>query len=158
MPYTGIFVPGLVDVQNTPTGASETRLRYHLYNNLSRPLSLSQELDSKVNYIWAYNGQFPVAEIKNADYSAIKEASGIAAFCLTYPDKTAIDAFVSDLKLGLPNAQITTYGYKSLIEVTSTTDPKGLTTYYEDDSFQRLKYIKDQNGYIIKSYDCHYKP
>ena len=161
MPYAGIFVPGTVDVQNMVTGTAETRLRFHLYNNFGSPLSLSKENGSKINYIWAYNGRYPVAEIKNADYSAIesiKGVSAISAFRLTYPDKSAVDTFVAALKTGLPNAEIITSTYTVLTGITSMTDAKGKTTYYEYDNFQRLQNVKDQDGNIIKNYDYHYKP
>ncbi|WP_143715701.1 hypothetical protein [Pedobacter heparinus] len=56
------------------------------------------------------------------------------------------------------NAQMSAYTFSPLMGMTSATDAKGMTTYYEYDSFQRLKYIKDQDGNIVKSYDYHYKP
>jgi YD repeat-containing protein len=44
--------------------------------------------------------------------------------------------------------------------MTSQTDPRGVTTYYEYDTFNRLKrtYIKE-NGVekTIQTYDYHYK-
>ncbi|TKC60161.1 hypothetical protein FBD94_14700 [Pedobacter hiemivivus] len=156
-----LFVPGTFDVRNRATGEDETRLRYHLYNGLGNPLSLSNEKGSKINYLWAYGNQYPVAEIKNADYSAIegiKGSTAIYAFGQSYPNKTAVDAFIADLKVGLPQAHISTYTYSPLIGIASETDIKGMTTYYEYDGFQRLKCIKDQQGNILKSYDYHYKP
>nr|WP_162989051.1 RHS repeat protein [Pedobacter schmidteae] len=159
--FSGLFLPGAVESRDIIKGVDETRLRYHLYNGRGNPISLSSENGTKINYLWAYRGQSPIAEIKNADYSSIesiKGASAIDAFSLSYPDKAAIDAFVADLKVGLPHAEISTYSYKPLVGVTSQTDAKGMTTYYEYDSFQRLKHIKDQDGNIIKSYNYHYKP
>jgi YD repeat-containing protein len=50
-----------------------------------------------------------------------------------------------------------TYTYDPLIGITSMTDQNNITTYYEYDSFSRLKYIKDQNKNILKAYDYHYK-
>ena len=50
-----------------------------------------------------------------------------------------------------------TYTYKPLVGMTSQTDAKGMTTYYEYDAFQRLKTVKDQNGNILKQTDYHYK-
>ncbi|WP_423149767.1 DUF5977 domain-containing protein, partial [Rubrolithibacter danxiaensis] len=40
--------------------------------------------------------------------------------------------------------------------MTSRTDEKGQTTYYEYDDFQRLAYIKDQYGNILKAFCYHY--
>jgi YD repeat-containing protein len=37
------------------------------------------------------------------------------------------------------------------------TDPRGIKTTYEYDSFNRLKYIRDENGNAIETYDYHYK-
>ena len=49
----------------------------------------------------------------------------------------------------------TTYNYYG--GITSTTDAKGMTMYYEYDSFGRLKSEKDHNGKVLKAYDYHYK-
>ena len=62
-----------------------------------------------------------------------------------------------DIRIYPSDAQMTTYTYSPLIGMTSQTDPKCQTTYYEYDSFQRLKNIKDQNGNIINSYTYNYK-
>jgi YD repeat-containing protein len=64
---------------------------------------------------------------------------------------------MAPLKASLPNAFITSYTYKPLVGMTSQTDAKGMTTYYEYDAFQRLKAVKDQNGNILKQTDYHYK-
>ncbi|TDQ11561.1 hypothetical protein [Pedobacter metabolipauper] len=65
---------------------------------------------------------------------------------------------IDDVQLFPADAQMTTYTYTPLLGMTSMTDAKGLTTYYEYDEFQRLKSIKDQNLNVIKSYTYHYKP
>lgn len=54
------------------------------------------------------------------------------------------------------DVHMTTYTYDALVGVTSTTDSKGQTTYYEYDDFQRLKYIKDQHKNIIKDNSYNY--
>ncbi|WP_423149759.1 hypothetical protein, partial [Rubrolithibacter danxiaensis] len=53
---------------------------------------------------------------------------------------------VDELRLYPSTAQMTTYTYEPLVGMTSRTDEKGQTTYYEYDDFQRLAYIKDQYG------------
>ncbi len=61
-----------------------------------------------------------------------------------------------DLKFHPADAQMTTYTFAPLIGMTSQTDPKGQTTYYEYDNFQRLKSIKDQNRNILKEFCYNY--
>lgn len=64
---------------------------------------------------------------------------------------------IDELRLYPKEAQMITYTYEPLTGMTSSTDAKGKTTYYEYDDFKRLKYIKDQNGNIITKNTYHYK-
>lgn len=65
-PFTGIFVPGTVEVRNYLAGVNETRIRYHSYDAKGNPLSVSKEDGERVNYRWGHNGQYPIAEVSNA--------------------------------------------------------------------------------------------
>jgi hypothetical protein len=141
--------------------AAETRWRYHRYDAKGNPLSVSKEKGVKTNYVWAYNGLYPVAEIKGVDYSVVESTLGTSAIqnlINSNPDKNAVDQLFAPLKTQLPEAFISTYIFKPLLGMTSQTDPKGMTTYYEYDEFQRLKNVKDQEGNIIKNTSYHYKP
>ncbi|RQO80238.1 hypothetical protein DBR40_01065 [Pedobacter sp. KBW01] len=155
----GLFTPASVEGRNTITGNDEFRLRYHDHDTKGNPLAISKENGSKTCYVWSYNAQYPVAEIKNAELSAIVAVLGgqsaVDVFSAqTNPD---VNAFLAPLRSGLPNAQITSYTYKPLVGMTSSTDAKGMTTYYEYDAFQHLKTVKDQNGNILKQTNYHYK-
>ncbi len=66
----------------------------------------------------------------------------------------AIDA----LSLHPSEAMITTYTYEPLVGITSITDTRHKTTYYQYDQYQRLINIRDQDGNILKNYQYHYKP
>lgn len=56
----------------------------------------------------------------------------------------------------MKNAQVTTYTFKPLVGITSLTDAKGISTYYEYDASGRLKLEKDHHGNVIKSYCYNY--
>jgi YD repeat-containing protein len=62
----------------------------------------------------------------------------------------------NSLRNGLPNAMITTYTYDPLIGITSMTDPKGYTVYYEYDDLHRLVRVKDEDGKIMSENKYHY--
>lgn len=61
-----------------------------------------------------------------------------------------------DLRIYPSDAQMVNYTYEPLLGVTSQTDTKGETAYYEYDAFQRLYKVKDSNGNIIKQYCYNY--
>jgi YD repeat-containing protein len=64
---------------------------------------------------------------------------------------------IDDVRFCPALAQMTTYTYDPQIGMTSSTDAKNQTTYYEYDGLQRLMNIKDQYGNILKHMDYHYQ-
>lgn len=72
---------------------------------------------------------------------------------MTLSSGTAYD----DVSIYPADAQLTSYTHDPLVGITSQTDAKGLTTYFEYDTYGRLLYVKDQDKNIIKSYDYHFK-
>lgn len=148
-----------------PDSRYETRLNYHRYDANGCLLNFSVPEDGQEIYLWSYRGVYPVVTIKNADYALVENILGGAAaiqnFSNSVPaNKAAIDAFIAPLRIDprLKDAKISTYTFNVLNGMTSQTDSKGITSTYEYDSFQRLKYLKDQDGNIIKSFDYNYKP
>ena len=131
-------------------------------------------------YYWGYQNTYPVIKAENISYSDLNTAVN-AALIVTLngignnsiddltntigtmwlsTQKARYQIFITSLRNNplLANAQLTYYTYSPLTGMTSQTDPKGMTTYFEYDNFKRLKSIKDQSGNIIKSFDYHYKP
>jgi YD repeat-containing protein len=53
---------------------------------------------------------------------------------------------------------ITTYTYKPLVGVTSSTDPRGYTITYNYDTFGRLINVKDADGNLMSENEYHYRP
>jgi hypothetical protein len=66
-------------------------------------------------------------------------------------------AIFDDLRFYPMDAQMTTYTYDPLIGVTSVSDINNKPTIYKYDAFNRLWYVKDFQGNILKKYDYHYK-
>ncbi|WP_121811055.1 RHS repeat domain-containing protein [Mucilaginibacter kameinonensis] len=62
-----------------------------------------------------------------------------------------------DIRIYPADAQMNSYTYDPLIGMTSVTDAKNLTSYYEYDGLLRLKNIKDKDGNIVKHFDYHYQ-
>lgn len=162
-PYPHLYYPRTIDIQSTNITPLETRISYQNYDNQGNVKSVSKASGPSVSYLWSYNGQYPIAEIQNGNYTTIESILG-AGNIETFknkinPSKSEIDAFVASLKnnVQLKNAQIKTYTYEPLVGMTSSTDEKGITTTYEYDGFQRLIDIKDKNGKVIKHMDYHYQ-
>lgn len=131
------------------------------YDKYGNTLEVVSRTGPKTCYVWGYKGQYPIAEIINADYSTVvSELGGTLAIenfsKLQNPGNTYINNFLAPLRNNLANALITTYTYEPLVGMTSQTDAKGMTTYYEYDALQRLKLIRDQNYNIIKTYCYNY--
>jgi hypothetical protein len=65
--------------------------------------------------------------------------------------------YIDELRLYPANAQMTTYTYKPLIGISSQCDVNNRISYYEYDTFGRLKLIRDQDKNIIKRFDYQYQ-
>jgi len=94
----------------------------------------------RLGTVWTYSGEKPYTGSAGSPYVF---SGGGNAF-------DEIRIFPSD-------ASMTTYTYDPLAGLTSITDAKGETTYYEYDSFLRLMNIKDKDGNIVKRTDYHYQ-
>lgn len=107
-------------------------------------------------YIWGYNCQYLVAEIRMSDYDSVRSALGCtpeSMSSLAVPDASKLNR----LRDTLTGAQVTTYTYKPLAGMASMTVPNGETTRFEYDGFGRLTKVLDHNLQTVKEYDYHYK-
>jgi len=65
--------------------------------------------------------------------------------------------YIDELRLYPSTAQMTTYTYSPLVGMTTSCDADNRITYYFYDGLGRLKWVKDQDGNIIKTYQYHYQ-
>ncbi|OWK68708.1 hypothetical protein [Pedobacter sp. AJM] len=156
----GNYLPNSID---TKSGYNDLERRSdYKYDSKSNIVFSLIEKSKKSVYIYSYNFQYPIAEIRNADYATVEAILGsttVADIAAANPTDSEITSWINQLRnsTSLKDAHITSYTYKPLVGMTSMTDPKGMTTYYEYDEFQRLKNMKDQNGNILKNTTYHYK-
>ena len=154
------------------SNATEPRSRFYGIDSINgNPLEFSKEDDVHSSYIWGYGKTKQVIEGKNVSFSDLNTAVNLST--------TNLENLLSSTEIGdltsstqrlkwkkfndilrsqplLLQAMVTTYTYKPLVGISSSTDSAGITTYYEYDTFGRLIYIRDGDYNILKKYDYHY--
>lgn len=114
-------------------------------------------------YLWAYGGQYPVAEITNANYNEVTdklEELNLSIADLRATCNSDSISILDELRNLLPSASINTMTYEPLVGITSYTDAKGYTQYYEYDDFGHVQEIYELvNGtkHILKHFDYQLK-
>ena len=140
--------------QKTLSNPSEFRIMFNSYNGYGHILEQQKANDVKEAFLWGYNTTYPVAKITNTT-SAIAQATITQSILDNPTDDAALRNHLNNLR-NIPGALVTTYTYTPLVGITSETDPSGKTTFYEYDSFNRLKNIKDYQGNIVKNFQYNY--
>jgi len=139
-----------------------TNFNFEQYNNENgNLLQYSKEDGVKVAIIWGYNKTKPIAKVINSTYidieSYVLELQNLSNADNNLDTEAALRLKLQDLRESLPEAMVSTYTYDPLIGITSMTDPRGYTMYYEYDEFNRLKYVKDAEENILKENQYNYK-
>jgi YD repeat-containing protein len=158
------FMPSSID--NTGNLVMDQRYKemitYKAYDDTHNPIEIYKEANYLNSFLWGYNKQYPVAEIKNATYKEVINVLGQSVIDILNNDP-GTDENVRQLLQPLRthpnfrNAQVVTYTYQSLVGMTSMTDMNGKTMYYEYDGLGRLKIVRDHNNKIVKFLSYNYK-
>jgi YD repeat-containing protein len=138
------------------------------YNNVGQLIEQKQTNNLPTGYYWSRDYTYPLASFENMTSLAIENnTNGITTelekldgyTVMSNPAiRTQLKAVNDLIRSKTPSGVlVNTYTCSPLIGITSQTDPNGVTTYYEYDSFGRLKLIRDNDGNIMKTYDYHYK-
>jgi YD repeat-containing protein len=137
-----------------PSGENTTFIdKYDSFGNI---VQYHKKDDMNKNILWGYNSQYPVAEVIGSDSATIRTIISNQSLLDNPTDDNTLRTYLNNLRTGLPNAMVSTYTYAPLIGMTSQTDPKGMTTYYNYDSFNRLVQVLDNKNNILKDYTYHY--
>ncbi len=135
------------------------KISFDRYDSYGHVLQGHKVNDVQEIYLWGYNSQYPVAKIIGSDYTIVN--GFINQTILDNPATTdqQMRDELNKIRTGLSGAKalVTTYTYNPLVGITSTTDPRGITTFYEYDGLQRLLRIRDMNGNIIKQFEYQYQ-
>jgi len=168
--YNGLVIPKSISVAKKATDPLIEEGEVVNRDEYGNPVEFLSK-DGVYSFIlWGYKKSLPIAIVKGATKSQVSH---------WYHDDTGEDLFdiqnASDaddseadedfLKIQLENlrdvvgskALITTYTYDPMVGAKSMTDERGNTVYYQYDSHNRLKYIKDIDGNIVSENNYIYK-
>jgi len=126
------------------------------YDKEMNPVEVTLQNTESTVYLWGYNYSYIIAAIKNIKYETLVSRVGatqIDQLC------SASSPSISQLELlrnTLTDCEVTTWLYDPSIGIKQKTDPNGLNTYFEYDSFNRLQYIRNHNGEIVNKNEYHY--
>ncbi|WP_025740890.1 hypothetical protein [Aquimarina pacifica] len=161
----GHYLPSVIQASKEGSPLRDQTI-YHKYDNNANPLEVSQGKSTvHTVYIWGYNDLYPIAKIGNATYDQVAGyVANLKDLSNDDSDRTqdasgqegALRAGLAALRAALPDALVTTYTYDPLIGITSTTDPRGYTAYYEYDPKGRLLQTRDDEQNIIDRYYYDY--
>lgn len=144
----------------------DKKLTYDRYDDRGNILQYTIESGSPVSFIWGYNKTLPLAKIENASYdlimsyvanlqslSDVDDDNCMSVNCKEQILRNGLNA----LRSSFSKSMITTYTYNPLVGLTSLTDAKGISSYYEYDSLGRLKFVKDKDLNVLQKYCYNYK-
>lgn len=169
---SGLYLPKTIYKTEFDTAVSEANyasyykpaMSFDIYNINGKLLQFKYTNGPSTYYIWGYNEQYPIAKLDNfsaADTIGIQSlitAAVNASNADTSPTlENALRTALANLRNAAPNSMVTTYTYDPLIGVTSITDPRGYTMYYQYDEFNRLKQVIDADGNMIGKNEYNYK-
>lgn len=159
--YTSSFLPSMV-LQQQDSQPIDTLVQFDSYDKGHNLTGNSTNGGKKLSSIWSYRGQYPVAKVENSSYALVESVLGgkaaIEIFTAKNPTDNELNTFLAPLRANplLKDALVTTNTYHPMTGITSTTNPSGKTTYYEYDTFSRLKFIRDQDKNITESFCYNY--
>jgi len=160
---SGPFTNPLIIPSNTTvrrgTSAKETDFTFHNYDIYGNIQYLSKYTADPVVYLWGYNYQYPVAEIKGATFSDVTiyiSSSTLNTIAAKNEPSSSDWDLINGLRSSLPKALVTTFTYQPLVGMRTMTDPRNVVTQYDYDPFGRLKKVT-RAGRVVDEYTYNYR-
>ncbi len=127
----------------TTVGANpeELRLVINGYDDKGNVTQYTEANNVPVTFVWNSDKTLPVAKVENATYATLLALPG---------------GLTADFRTALPNARVTTFQYKSLIGVSTITDPNNKATYFQYDPMGRLTLVRDWQNRVLKKVCYNY--
>lgn len=141
-----------------PRMSQEMSYTYYSDGNIKE--IVNNKTGTTTTYLWSYKGQYPVAEVVNATLIQIQGSLGstFSTDLSAKSEPTMEDmAKLNMIKNYFLSALVTVYTYKPLVGMVSKTDPRGVTTNYTYDTFNRLYLARDNNKNIVGKYNYAYQ-
>lgn len=132
----------------------EVETSFDAYDNFGNILGMTGRDGVPKSYFWGYGFRYPVAEVKGMNYTAALNQSGLNLTTLNNPSSDAqLMTELSKLRTlsGTPTL-VKSFTYKPLVGVSSSTDPGGLSSYFDYDGLGRLLDERDKDQNVISKY------
>ncbi|WP_160140009.1 DUF5977 domain-containing protein [Chryseobacterium sp. c4a] len=111
-------------------------------------------------YYYGYNGKYPILKIEGGVISNTALDSKIENLISLCENNATINSSIinaqKEIRMLLPEHQVTAYTYLPNIGVETISPSTGVTEYYSYDNLYRLQNIKDSNQKIIKEFTYNY--
>ncbi len=140
-------------------GNLEKRAYFVSYDSKGNPSNYVVD-DLPISLLWGYNDALLLAEAKNVSLSNFNNtlnAAGIKAVAMSSTTLSVSQlSQIKTLRDNLPNAQISWFSHRPQIGVSNIVSPNGLMSSFSYDKLNRLRSIKDHNGYLTDVYSYIY--
>lgn len=124
-------------------------------------IEVISESDIYTTFIFGYGSRYLICKLENVSISELESAATNLNINLNDLKNSNNDIEIrnktNELRNYLTNARVTSYTNIPLVGLNSITDERGISTFFEYDSFNRLIFTKDNNQNLISEYEYNTK-
>lgn len=128
-------------------------------NSSGKILQYHREDGINVALVWGYNGEKLLAKVENMTSSFLYfyfDSVGGPPEDTNESTEQQLRDYFQTMRSNFPTTQITSYTYDPLIGVTSITDSSGNSNFYDYDEFNRLEFIRNNDGEVLEQYKYNF--